>query len=195
MKEGVRDFIVKPFEVDEIVDAIDKVIKEQITFKKKSIRKKQENLLLLDEITGVYNKDYFFEALDQEIRRIRRYKYNISLLLISIDGFDKFNKEQGTEYGDKIINKIGQIILENVREVDIVGRISKEEFGVLLLNAGDEKTLEVAERIKLLVEGIKFEGKLKQKDNRFIVSIGMSFCQPGKELMKEAQLALKKVKR
>lgn len=195
MKKGVKDFIIKPFGADEIVDAVNKVVKEQISYRKKRIREKQESLLLIDEIAGVYNREYFFEALNQEISRIRRYKHDISLLLINIDGYNKFTQEQGFRYGNIAINEIGQFILENVREVDIVGRISREEFGVILLDAGEEKVLEIAERIKTLVESKKFRGNLEQQDYRFTVSIGTSSYQPEKDLLKDAQLSLKKAKR
>lgn len=192
IKKGVKDFITKPFDANELIGAVNKVVKEQISCRKRRIRKKQESLLLMDEIAGVYNRDYFFEVLNQEIGRTIRYKHSISLLLINIDGYNKFNKEQGFRYGNIAINEIGQLILENVREVDIVGRINREEFGVILIDARDEKVLEIAERIKTLVESKKFRGKLEEQDYRFTVNIGISFYQHGKDLLKEAQLALKK---
>lgn len=72
--------------------------------------------------------------------------------MLDIDFFKKINDNYGHDTGDAVIKRISEILLEQTREHDIVGRLGGEEFGVLLINSELEEVIKVAQRIRMAVE-------------------------------------------
>ena len=81
-----------------------------------------ETLAITDGLTGVYTRRYFIERFDEEIKRSSLRKCNLSLLMIDADHFKMINDQHGHLAGDQVLKEISNIIQENVREIDIVGR-------------------------------------------------------------------------
>jgi len=92
----------------------------------------QSELAVLDRLTKVYNHAYFESRLQQEISRANRYKYPVSLLMIDIDHFKRVNDNYGHQQGDRMLQKVAQIIRTNIRSVDLCARYGGEEFAVIL---------------------------------------------------------------
>ena len=86
-----------------------------------------------DGLTGLFNHRYFYERLSEEVARSRRYGSSLSLLMIDIDDFKRFNDRHGHLLGDKALQEVSACLLAEVRKgVDIVARYGGEEFAVLL---------------------------------------------------------------
>ena len=105
-----------------------------------------------DRITGVHTGRYFGERFQEELQRAQMRKIPVSFLMIDVDYFKQFNDQYGHMVGDWILQKIGAIIKENVRGIDIVGRYGGEEFAVVLLDTDRQRAGFVAERIRLATE-------------------------------------------
>ncbi len=109
----------------------------------------------------LYNARYFFKRLKSEINRARRQGYPISLIVIDVDNFKKYNDTFGHLEGDKVLKKIGRLILRVVRkEVDIAARYGGDEFLILLIGADKLVAEKVAFRLNDLFEqeNIKYIG-------------------------------------
>lgn len=125
-----------------------------------------------DELTGLYNRRYFLETLENEMERAHRYDEDLSLLIVDIDHFKKVNDTHGHPAGDLVISSIANIFLSCVRQSDFVGRLGGDEFAVLLTQTGLKKAIVAGEKIRKTVEATQFSDKTISI--RVTVSIGVS---------------------
>lgn len=102
-----------------------------------------EKLILIDHLTGVYNRRYFLQALEREINQARRYKRKFSLMMLDIDDFKKINDNFGHSMGDYVLQKIGEILNKNLRNEDTACRFGGEEF-ILILPEIDQTQCKIA---------------------------------------------------
>ena len=155
-----------------------------------------ETLAITDGLTGAYTRRYFIERFDEEIKRASLRKSDLSLLMIDADHFKMINDRHGHLAGDQTLKEISNIIRENVREIDIVGRFGGEEFCVVLPDTGSEGARLAAERIRKSAE----KRLIKAYDSalRVTLSIGLAiYPSNGKlleELMDKADWALYRAK-
>jgi diguanylate cyclase (GGDEF)-like protein/PAS domain S-box-containing protein len=101
-----------------------------------------------DFLTGLFNRRYFMEKSEAELARSQRYQSDLSMLMIDLDHFKKINDSYGHKSGDLVLQKIGQVFLSTLREVDIAGRMGGEEFAILLPETCIDEALDVAERLR-----------------------------------------------
>ncbi|MDD5541706.1 MAG: GGDEF domain-containing protein [Acidobacteriia bacterium] len=108
-------------------------------------------MALKDALTGIYNHANFHERLQSEIARAQRFSSQVSLILIDIDDFRKFNEQHGHIVGDQALVVLGQIVRTYLRKYDIPARYGGEEFAIILPDATLEDAQKVAERIRQTV--------------------------------------------
>ncbi|HEY9069435.1 MAG TPA: diguanylate cyclase [Candidatus Ozemobacteraceae bacterium] len=126
------------------------------------IHKRTEKLAFTDPLTGLYNHRYFQETLLTEFLRSRRYDKPLSLMIIDIDHFKKFNDTWGHLTGDKVLIHVGQVFERSVRsKIDTVARYGGEEFAILLPETPLKGAKLFAERVRAAVEAspVKADGK------------------------------------
>ncbi len=111
-----------------------------------------KRLAELDGVTGVYNHRHFRTLLDQEVERARRLERPVSLVMIDIDHFKRFNDTYGHQAGDEVLRHVAQLAARALRRSDAVARYGGEEFVVLLPDATIQDALPVAEKIRAEVE-------------------------------------------
>lgn len=159
---------------------------------------KLSEMVNLDGLTGVYNHRYFQEILKEKINEAGKLKENLSILFLDIDYFKYYNDLYGHQNGDKVLEKIGDILKNNVREIDVVARYGGEEFAVIMPKAFEKEAIQVAEKIRVAVEKYKFQGEENQPNGNLTVSIGVSsFPDKAKndlELLKSVDDALYRAK-
>ncbi len=156
-----------------------------------------EELTIIDELTDTYNYRYFISKLDEEKRRASRYDLPLSLIMVDIDWFKKFNDSFGHEVGNIVLKELSAIIKTCIRDVDIFARYGGEEFVVILPQTPLHEARTIGERIREQVERHVIEtssaGQL-----RITVSVGVSsFPENGKpqeELVTVADQALYRAK-
>ncbi len=109
-----------------------------------------KELALRDGLTGLYNHCFFQTELQTLIKRKSYSK--ISLLMLDLDGFKHINDTYGHQAGDKILQRVAAILLENIRETDIAARYGGEEFAVILPGISLKEAFKVAERIRKAIK-------------------------------------------
>jgi diguanylate cyclase (GGDEF)-like protein len=127
-----------------------------------------------DGLTGLYNYRYFQEALSREIARSARYGKPLSLILLDVDSFKKYNDDHGHQMGDDVLSGIGEILLRRIRKSDIAARYGGEEFVVLLPEAGREYGMRIAEELRETIAGHTFHGRETQSRTIVTASFGMA---------------------
>ncbi|MGZ4358830.1 MAG: bifunctional diguanylate cyclase/phosphohydrolase [Gaiellaceae bacterium] len=115
--------------------------------------REQEQLAVVDPLTGLFNRRFFDAQLKLELDRAVRAQASVGLLVIDLDHFKRTNDTYGHLVGDDILREVARRLLAAVRTGDIVARYGGEEF-VVLLPAGDASQLrEIGERCRLAVRG------------------------------------------
>jgi diguanylate cyclase (GGDEF)-like protein len=114
-------------------------------------------LTTVDGLTQIYNKRYFVESLEREISRYHRYKRELSLLLFDIDHFKKINDTYGHLAGDHVLKTLAGVIRQRIRREDIMARYGGEEFAIILPEIDREGSLQLAEKVRRLVEVSAFQ--------------------------------------
>ena len=104
-----------------------------------------------DELTGLANRRAFFEALEAEDQRARRYRRGFTILMLDLDAFKHYNDTQGHLGGDQALRAVGRLLLGSTRRADVVARFGGEEFVVLLPETLKAAGAVVAEKIRAAV--------------------------------------------
>lgn len=145
-----------------------------------------------DGLTGLINHRHFQDKTDERFARAARYPEDISLLLFDIDHFKKVNDTFGHPIGDAVLRKVGAILREAARDVDVAARYGGEEFAVVMEKTDEASALKMAERIRTTIEKSRFV--FEGKEVPITVSIGCashpSHCKDKKELIEKADQSL-----
>ncbi|MCD4720765.1 MAG: diguanylate cyclase [Desulfobacula sp.] len=182
VQAGASDFIFKPFRFEELDLRIKRVLREA-SFKKERAKllKKLEKLAITDALTGLYNSRHFFSQIKTEINRHNRYSHTLSLLILDIDFFKKYNDTWGHLGGDEVLMRIGKTIKVCMRSMDTAYRYGGEEFAILLPETRIQKACVVGARIKDNIGSQIFEPEPGKKAS-ITISIGATELVKGEDL-------------
>ncbi len=150
-----------------------------------------------DPLTNLYNRRRFQEQLDRQIAYARRFKIDSALLFIDLDQFKFINDTLGHQAGDQCLMAVARVFRQALREIDIIGRMGGDEFGVILPNVDAEGAMHVAQN---LIARIESEVRIPTDPNiRISASIGIAlFPEQGitpAELLAKADAAMYTTKR
>ncbi|BFM38600.1 ABC transporter substrate-binding protein [Synechocystis sp. LKSZ1] len=163
----------------------------------RQLQKRLTRLAITDDLTGLYNRRYFMQRGTEEFNRAVRYPTALSVLMLDIDHFKLINDHHGHEAGDRVLRHLAQLIQENVRPFDLVGRLGGEEFAVLLPNCALAEAIDLAERLRYLAQQECWS--VEEADISISVSGGVASLTPEmdnlKALLKQADQALYQAKR
>lgn len=109
-----------------------------------------------DVLAPVLNRRGFVAAMTRAMAYCTRFKVPAALLYLDLDGFKRVNDTLGHAAGDAALVRVAELLLENVRATDAVGRLGGDEFGLLLLNAGLAEGREKAAALNAALEGARF---------------------------------------
>jgi diguanylate cyclase (GGDEF)-like protein len=162
---GADDFISKPFNKLELLTRVKSLLRikqlhDELNAKVRELEQARERLRQLaitDGLTGLYNHRYFKEHLEQELFRASRHQSYVSVVMIDIDHFKKFNDTYGHPAGDFILRSIARLLKENIRKIDLAARYGGEEFCLVLVETSKSAAGVAAEKVRRLVEAHHFE--------------------------------------
>lgn len=154
-------------------------LREQVQRATRELRRQKdaaEMAARVDPLTGVFSRRAFNEAAETEMQRALRYGQPLSLIMVDIDHFKQVNDTYGHTTGDSVLASFAATLAQEVREVDVIGRLGGEEFAVLLPNTDVTEALRVAERMRLAVASgnLQADGELL----RYTASFGVAAFDP-----------------
>jgi len=150
-----------------------------------------------DRHTGCYNKSYFNNKLDLEVKKSKVTGDPLSLIIFDLDHFKHLNDNYGHDAGDYVLKDMAKLIRSNgVRDQDVFARYGGEEFVILLPKTNLKQSYEIAERLRKLIEDYKFVYESKRLP--VTASIGVadyrSGVNTGTDLFKRSDNAVYKAK-
>lgn len=162
---GADDYLPKPFNNEELearLFAALRVKTAQTDLKKRnaqleSMLHHMEALAVTDPLSGLFNRRRFADVLRREFALTKRYKNELSCILLDLDLFKRINDRYGHEAGDTVLQEVSRAIVEGLREVDVPARYGGEEFVILLPHTNRANASIVAERLRKRIADIKFQ--------------------------------------
>lgn len=149
-----------------------------------------ERLKLLattDGLTEVYNHRTFQEKLEEHFSIARRYKSQLSLILLDIDHFKRFNDTYGHQTGDDVLKLVSKTIKKTMRDVDITCRYGGEEFVIIMPQVNTEAAFTAAERLRKAIEAASFQ--FENQELKITISLGISTFPDGEQVSREDLIA------
>jgi diguanylate cyclase (GGDEF)-like protein len=208
---GAIDYITKPIHRRELLTRVGAAARLKLETERINARERElleakqglesanqelERLSRIDALTGIANRRCFEEALEQEWSRMKRGDHALSLLLLDLDEFKRYNDSCGHQEGDECLRTVAQALASAVRRSsDLVARYGGEEFAVILPHLGEEGALEMAWTLNRLVSGLAIGHASSRVADIVTVSIGVATvrskkAQAAKALIAQADAAL-----
>jgi len=132
-----------------------------------------QDLAIHDELTSLYTKGYFLDRLKEEYKRSLRQDRALSLLMLDIDYFKKYNDKFGHSAGDIVLKVLSKTITEELKNLSpIISRFGGEEFCILISGLSIKEAVSTAERLRKKVESLKIA--LRREETGITVSIGVA---------------------
>ena len=127
-----------------------------------------------DGLTGLYNHRYFQDRFEEEVERARRYQHPLSLLMLDLDDFKRYNDTNGHIAGDLLLVEVSKVLKRAVRKVDTAARYGGEEFAIILPDTKKKGALIIAGRICQKIADYRFPNQAVMPKGRITVSIGVA---------------------
>ncbi|THB70887.1 MAG: diguanylate cyclase [Desulfovibrio sp.] len=166
---------------------------------RKAAQNKLQELATTDSLTGLNNRRSFRDQAKACITQAKRYNRPLSLILLDVDRFKAINDTYGHDVGDKVLRRLAHLCGNNMRSIDVVGRIGGEEFAMLMPETALEQAKVVAERLRTSVANHEFSLDLDTKEVLGLtISLGVAELANGEnldDLLKAADHALYQAKK
>lgn len=124
----------------------------QLTKKLQEKNEELNELAITDELTGLYNRHYIDQIIENEMSRSDRYDEPLSMIILDLDRFKRVNDTWGHPTGDEVLRRTAEITQKIIRKSDIMARIGGEEFAIFLPDCSISGALAAAEKIRKLLE-------------------------------------------
>jgi diguanylate cyclase (GGDEF)-like protein len=139
----LHQLLTKPWERDELRESVESQLRVNLLSRENEALRR---LALMDGLTGVANHRYFWDRLEAEFSRAKRYGRPLSLILADVDDFKKYNDKHGHRHGDEVLRSVAQSLDKIKRSSDLVARYGGEEFAVILPEVTKSVALDIARR-------------------------------------------------
>ena len=176
---GAFDYIKKPLDEIELIARIQSALRIKVE------QDKLKDLAMKDSLTGLFSNYSFIELFEKELARQQRYNFNLSFVMIDIDYFKNVNDTYGHIAGNIILKELSNILVNSVRQGDIVSRYGGEEFCIVLPGADKDGAFQLCERIRQKIENFKFD--IGSKTINATVSMGI-FVKDSKDKIATSEI-------
>jgi two-component system cell cycle response regulator len=198
IQAGAYDYIPKDRISVKILSRSINATMEKFRLKKdlNAAHKMMAKMSTMDDLTGLYNRRYFTEALEREISRTKRQKDCFALCIADIDHFKAVNDTYTHLAGDMVLIEMAKILKKHIRSSDLVCRWGGEEFAIILPNTTPKQAIKACEKLRKVTAKKQF--KFENAQPIITISIGIAPFDgqdsSSKELLSMADKALYQAK-
>jgi diguanylate cyclase (GGDEF)-like protein len=193
-------YINRPITKSDVASLLNYATQVGLAFQSLETHEKILKQSLTDPLTGLYNRRFFEQELDHEIKRCQRYGRAFTLLMADIDYFKKINDTYGHDAGDEILKQVGYLIKANLRGLDTVARVGGEEFAVILPETPPNSISVITRRLMKAMRGCEPSSRPMAGDRyKITFSLGVATYRRGpaspKQMFKLVDNSLYEAKR
>ena len=173
LQMGGVDYITKPFNPK----ILEVRVKNQLQLQRKT--KLLEKMVHIDGLAEIYNRRHFDDILEREWKRAKRDLLHLSLVLIDIDFFKKYNDTYGHASGDDCLRKVAQALYKTPqRSNDLVARYGGEEFAAILPDTKTNDAEEIAQKMRQNIESLNIPHEQNNAADHVTISVGVTTIIP-----------------
>jgi diguanylate cyclase (GGDEF)-like protein len=152
---GPVDYIRKPFDAPELLMKMRSLLRIISAMNDQAAQYRP--FLIVDELTGLYNRRYLVARIEEEVERFRRYEDVFSVLLVDLDRFRSVNETYGRPVGDAVLCQAAELLRASVRKSDVLGRWDRDDFMIIATDTSAEGSQIFAERLRQKLESCFFK--------------------------------------
>lgn len=187
---------MSPFRANELSLLESMINQIAIVLENALAHEKVAQLSITDTLTGVYNRRYLTQRLDEEFRISHRHHSPLSVLIVDIDHFKRINDDFGHQIGDEALIAVARALKENIRDSDLLARFGGEEFVIVLPHTSQKDARLVAEKLR---QTVNTRSVAAMGERRISISVGVATIPElkvdnGDELLGAADRALYQAK-
>ena len=198
LKAGARDFISKPFDVEEVLTRIRNMVEIRLLHEDaRSAANSLEILAQQDPLTGLGNRRLLTKRISAAMANARRTKSAMAVVYLDLDGFKAINDTSGHGVGDALLKQVARRLESVVREEDTVARVGGDEFMIALWHVANARDVAIvaAKVVEIISEPYFIEGRNLVVTTSVGVGVYPAHGEDAEVLMKSADTALYAAKR
>ncbi|MBT4760548.1 MAG: diguanylate cyclase [Bdellovibrionaceae bacterium] len=173
---GADDYVTKPFDIAELLSRVSSQLRiKDLNDQLAKANERLQELVDIDDLTGLYNMRSLYDKLDNELDRGRRHSRSVCVLMMDMDHFKLVNDDHDHLFGSYVLSEVGRMISANIRTVDFAARYGGDEFLIVLTETDFNGASLFAERLRSVIADNEFTHDGHSK--KLTISLGFAITR------------------
>ncbi len=151
----------------------------------KRLKEHYKDMSMLDQLTGLYNRRYFYNQVERTMASYTRYNQTLCVLILDIDHFKRVNDDYGHAFGDRVLIDVAKVLKQQVRTCDVLARFGGEEFVIIFTNTSCANGMIFSDRIRCEIKALEWN----EQGEKIGVTMSIGLCCLDKKCIDQSNKA------